>query len=180
MGSIVSYAASMIEGMAGMPLHSMAHMESDGEGMGQRTAHGYLFYINALARPALMIIGFFVASTLVIVIGTIQIKLFLPAMANAQGNSVTGIASIAMFLVVYTVLCWTLIQSCFNLIHVITDQVLSFVGGQIASKLGQDTEDKANNMFLLAARTGPGMVGSFGKGTSNVIPQRGRFKAKRT
>jgi hypothetical protein len=33
--------------------------------------------------------------------------------------------------------------------------------GQIASKLGQDTEDKANNMFLVAARTGPGVVGAF-------------------
>ncbi len=163
MGSIVSYAASMIEGMAGMPLHSMAHMESDGEGMGQRTAHGYLFYVNALARPALMIIGFFVASALVIVIGTMQIKMFLPAMANAQGNSVTGLASILMFLVVYFVLAWTLIQSCFNLIYVITDQVLSFVGGQIAAKLGQDTEDKANNMFLVAARTGPGVVGAFAR-----------------
>lgn len=163
MGAIVSYAASMIEGMAGMPLHSMAHMESDGEGMGQRTAHGYLFYVNALARPALMVIGFFVASALVIVIGTMQIKMFLPAMANAQGNSVTGLASILMFLVVYFVLAWTLIQSCFNLIYVITDQVLSFVGGQIAAKLGQDTEDKSNNMFLLAARTGPGVVGAFAR-----------------
>lgn len=79
--------------------------------------------------------------------------------------------------VLKTVLAWTLIQSCFNLIHVITDQVLSFVGGQISSKLGQDTEDKANNMFLLAARTGPGMVGSFKKGDDKS--QWRNFKATR-
>lgn len=47
----------------------------------------------------------------------------------------------------------------FNLIYVITDQVIGFVGGQVGQKLGQDTEDKANNMFLMAARVGPSAMG---------------------
>ena len=41
-------------------------LDGDGEGMGQRTQHGYMFYINALARPGLMIIGFLAASALMI------------------------------------------------------------------------------------------------------------------
>lgn len=162
MGAILAYAASMIEGLAGASLHAMSHLDGDGEGLGQRTTHGYMFYINAIARPALMIIGFFVASALMIAIGTLQAKMFLPAMANVQGNSVTGIFSIAMFLLVFFVMNLTLISASFNLIYVITDQVIGFIGGQIDSRLGRDTEDKVNNMFLMAARVGPSAIGQAG------------------
>jgi hypothetical protein len=48
------------------------------------------------------------------------------------------------------------------LIYVITDQVIGFVGGQIDSRLGRDTEDKVNNMFLMVARVGPSAIGSAG------------------
>lgn len=154
-GAILAYAASMIEGLAGATLHSMAHLDSEGEGMGQRTAHGYMFYINAVARPGLMIIGFFFASAIMISVGTLQAQMFLPAMANVQGNSMTGLLSIAMFLLIFFVINLTLITASFNLVYVITDQVIGFIGGQVGQKLGQDTEDKANNMFLMAARVGP-------------------------
>lgn len=162
MGAILAYAASMIEGLAGASLHAMAHLDGDGEGLGQRTTHGYMFYINAIARPALMIIGFFAASALMIAIGTLQAHMFLPAMANAQGNSLTGLASIIMFLLVFFVINLTLITASFNLIYVITDQVIGFIGGQVDSKLGRDTEDKVNNMFLMAARVGPSAIGQAG------------------
>lgn len=161
-GAILAYAASMIEGLAGATLHAMAHLDGDGDGMGQRTAHGYMFYINAVARPGLMIIGFFFASAIMIGIGTLQAHMFLPAMANVQGNSMTGLFSIAMFLVIFFVMNLTLITASFNLIYVITDQVIGFVGGQVDSKLGRDTEDKVNNMFLMAARVGPSAMGQAG------------------
>lgn len=168
MGAILAYAASVIEGFAGATLHAMSHLDGDGEGLGQRTGHGYLFMINVLARPGLMIIGFFVASALMIGVGTLQAQMFLPAMANVQGNSITGLFSIMMFLVVFFVMNLTLITASFNLIYVITDQVLGFIGGSIDSKLGRDTEDKVNNMFLMAARVGPSAIGQAGAAKAGV------------
>jgi conjugal transfer/type IV secretion protein DotA/TraY len=168
-GAILAYAASMIEGFAGATLHAFSHLEADGDGLGQRTTHGYMFYINAVIRPALMVIGFFFASAIMIAIGTLQAQMFLPAMANVQGNSVTGLSSVVMFLVVFFVMNMTLVTASFNLIYVITDQVIGFVGGQIDSKLGRDTEDKVNNMFLMAARVGPSAIGQ-----ANATAARGR------
>ena len=55
-----------------------------------------------------------------------------------------------------------------DLIYVITDQVIGFVGGQIDSRLGRDTEDKVNNMFLMAARVGPSAIGEAGKARAGV------------
>ena len=163
-----AYAASMIEGLAGATLHAMSHLDGDGDGMGQRTAHGYMFYINALARPGLMIIGFLVASALMIAVGTLQANMFLPAMANVQGNSVTGLMSIVMFLLIFFVMNVTLISASFNLIYVITDQVIGFIGGQIGSHLGKDTEHQANNMFMMAARVGPGAIGDVKRGVAGA------------
>jgi conjugal transfer/type IV secretion protein DotA/TraY len=174
-GAILAYAASMIEGFAGATLHAFSHLEADGDGLGQRTAHGYMFYINAVIRPALMVIGFFFASAIMIAIGTLQAQMFLPAMANVQGNSVTGLASVVMFLIVFFVMNMTLITASFNLIYVITDQVIGFVGGQIDSKLGRDTEDKVNNMFLMAARVGPSALGQ-----ANATVAKGRELLNKT
>lgn len=159
MGAVLSYAASMFEGLAGMSLHAVSHLESEGEGLGQRTSQGYLFWINALARPALMVIGFFAASALLIAIGTLQAKLFLPAMASVQGNSVTGLASIILFLLVFFVMNVTLISGSMNLIFVITDQVIGFLGGAFNSHLGREVEGKINAAFMMAARVGPSAIG---------------------
>jgi conjugal transfer/type IV secretion protein DotA/TraY len=169
MGAILAYAASVIEGLAGGSLHAMAHLDGDGDGLGQRTGHGYIFMVNVLARPSLMIIGFFVASALMIVIGTLQAHLFLPAMANVQGNSVTGMFSIAAFLLIFFVMNVTLISASFNLIYVITDQVLGFVGGQVSSHMGRDTEDKTNNVFMLAARVGPQAMGQMAAARKGAV-----------
>ena len=174
MGAILAYAASVIEGLAGSTLHAMSHLDGDGDGLGQRTSHGYLFMINVLARPALMIIGFLVASALMIAVGTLQAVMFLPAMANVQGNSVTGLFSIAMFLVVFFVMNLTLITASFSLIYVITDQVIGFVGNAISSQLGRDTEDKVNNMFLMAARVGPSAIAAAGQAKAGAKAAAGK------
>jgi hypothetical protein len=105
-----------------------------------------------------MLIGFFSASALMIALGTLQAQLFLPAMANVQGNSITGLASIAAFLLVFLVMNTTLISGCFNLIFVITDQVLGFIGGAIDSKLGRETQDKTHGTFLAVGHVGPRVI----------------------
>ncbi|MFM2275504.1 MAG: hypothetical protein RL211_1376 [Pseudomonadota bacterium] len=50
----------------------------------------------------------------------------------------------------------------------ITDQVIGFVGGQVDSRLGRDTEDKVNNMFLMAARVGPNAIGDSRRALAGV------------
>lgn len=152
---IVTYCASLFEGLVAMPLHSISHMHTDGEGMGQGTVKGYLFYLNTFARPPLMLISFFFAASLSIGLGTVLAKAFLPAIANLQGNSVTGLASIVGFLILYVVLNITFLQAIFDLIQVIPDQVISFVGsGELHSPLGKDSESKINALFSRAQSGG--------------------------
>lgn len=154
-GALIAYAASFIEGLVAMPLHSFSHLETQGDGMGQSTTHGYLFFLNTLVRPAIMVMSFIIATGLMIGLGTFATHMFIPAMANAQGNSITGLLSIVGYLVIYGVIMSTLITACFELIKVVPDQVIGFVGsGNISTHLGREIEGKMSSMFLAAGRFG--------------------------
>ena len=157
MSAVFSYCASFLEGLIAAPLHSMSHMHTEGEGLGQATTKGYLFVLNALARPAIMVLGFFIASALVVGIGTLIAHGFAGMIAGVQGNSVTGLASIIGLLVVYIVVNITLIQQSFELISVLPDQIIGYLGaGDAGQALGRQAEQKINAMYMSATRQGMG------------------------
>ncbi|MBA4340870.1 MAG: hypothetical protein C0423_01825 [Methylibium sp.] len=154
MGAMVQYFVVIVEGIAAAPLASLAHMEAEGEGMGQRAERGYIFLLNALARPALMLIGFFAASALLVLFGTFQVVLFGSAIANAQGNSITGLLTILALLTVFLIMNLSAIQGLFNMVFLLPDQVLGYVGAGHTSELGRDLENKVHGMFLNVSRSG--------------------------
>lgn len=167
-GAITAYCIIVFEGLAAGPIAALAHIEADGEGMGQRTERAYIFQLNLIARPSLMVIAFFASNALVIALGTILAKMFLPAIASAQGNSVTGLVSILGYLFLFGVMNWTLIQAVFNMAYVLPDQVLGMIGAGHSEQLGRDVEGKLNGFFLAAGRIGQNSV-------SQVFGGRGRL-----
>src|SRR5260363_110800 len=60
-GGVVSWFAVVGEAMIAAPLWAMTHLDGDGEGMGPRTTHGYIFLLNLIFRPVFMVIGFVLA-----------------------------------------------------------------------------------------------------------------------
>lgn len=154
--AIVQYVSTVVEAMAAAPLWSFAHLQPDGEGMGQRTERGYLYLLLMLFTPILMVIGFFAACGLVILTGTAVLWLFIPAMANVQGNSVTGIFSIIGFIFIFFILMNILIQGLFNLTMDLKDDVIGWIGNVGRSQIGRDTESKASNLFVMGGRIASG------------------------
>ncbi|WP_316157920.1 DotA/TraY family protein [Cupriavidus sp. BIC8F] len=153
-GGVTSWYAVVGEALIASPLWGITHLDGDGEGLGQRSTHGYIFLLNVLFRPALMMIGFALGGAGVIVLGTLLNTMFGVAMANAQFDSTTGLVSIIGFIALYISLCLGLIHGCFNLIHVVPDQVFSWVGGHMAGHLGRDTDDRAKQVFVGGLATG--------------------------
>ncbi|AYB60431.1 hypothetical protein C2124_07395 [Ralstonia solanacearum] len=146
-GGIVSWYAVVGEAMVAAPLWAMTHLDGDGEGMGQRTTHGYIFLLNVMFRPVFMVIGFILAGTGIVVLGTLLNTMFGVAMQNAQYDSLTGLVSIIGFIVLYVGMCQTLVQGTFSLIHVVPDQVFSWIGGQISARVGQDMHDRSQQHY---------------------------------
>jgi len=130
---VISWYAVVAEAVVASPLWAFAHLDGDGDGMGQRTTHGYIFLLNVMFRPVLMVFGFLLAGSGIVVLGTLLNTMFAVAMENVQYNSIQGLISIIAFIVLYVGLCQTLCNSVFSLIHVIPDQAFAWIGGQMAA-----------------------------------------------
>ncbi len=77
-----------------------------------------------------MVFGFFFASVAIIAVGTILNALFGAALVNVQFNSLTGIFSLASFLLIYARICTTTVAAIFALQAYLPDHVINFLGGR--------------------------------------------------
>lgn len=144
-GAIINWLVVVLEAIIAAPLWAITHLDAEGDGMGARSAHGYIFLLNVMVRPILMVIGFFGGGAILVVGGTFLNEIFSVAIANVQFDSTTGLVSMIALLLVYFALCSTLIHSCFNLILIVPDQVINWVGGTASSTLGRDAGDSVRN-----------------------------------
>jgi conjugal transfer/type IV secretion protein DotA/TraY len=156
--ALVQYCCIVVESIAAAPLWALAHLQADGEGMGQRTEKGYLYLLNLLFRPILMVAGFFAASALVILLGSVVTQMYIPTIASTQGNSITGLFSIIGFVFLFFVIMNILIQGLFHIVMELADDAIGWVGGIGRNAIGKDTEGKVSNMFMMGGRFGSGMV----------------------
>lgn len=129
-------------GVVAAPLWAFAHLS--GEDNSSRTNHGYIFMLNAMLRPILMVIGFILAGAIVVAGGMLLNKMFIPALANVQVESITGVVSIIGFLGIYISASLTLIHTCFNLIFLLPDKTMEWIGGTSLAT-GQGTEQEQQN-----------------------------------
>ncbi|WP_145484269.1 DotA/TraY family protein [Yersinia aldovae] len=154
------------EAIFAAPLWALAHLSGEGEGMGPKTTHGYIFLLNVMIRPILMVGGFFMGGAIVIVGGTLINKVIPAAMANAQFDSTSGIITFIGYLTLYCSFSITLIGSAFSLINVVPDQVINWVGGYAASTLGREMTDKAGSSTNILASKTESTLNNGGKGGS--------------
>ena len=153
-GGLVQYLTIFFEGIAAGPIWAFVHLDANGEGMGQRTETGYLFIINMLFRPFLMLLGFVAAAALMIVMGSFLFWLYPSVMGNVQGNSITGVASIIGFLIIFWVLMHTLVTTLSNMSVLLPDQALGWAGKAIGASLGRDADQQSRGTFMAFGRFG--------------------------
>lgn len=158
--ALIQWFTSVIESLIGSSLWAMAHFDSDGEGMGQRTSYGYTYMLNNFARPIIMTFAFFIASAAVTVMGTFLFKYFGAAVGSAQGNSLTGLMSIAAYMVIFTVMGMTLVNSTFSVMLNLPDRMIGWIGNNQNAAIGHEVETKVAGVFVNAARGGSGAVAS--------------------
>lgn len=160
--ALVSYFASVLEGLVAAQVWAFSHLQTEGEGVGQKAEKGYLFILNMLLRPGLMVLGFFFAAGILTLLGTLFFKLFGTALANAQGNTMTGPFVMIGLIAIIGLALLTLIQTIFNLIYEIPDRVISWFGGgmeaRIAKEMDQGIERGAKSVAQWTGGTAFGSV----------------------
>lgn len=156
--ALIQWFTSVIESLIGSSLWAMAHFDSDGEGMGQRTSYGYTYMLNNFARPIIMTFAFFIASAAITVMGTFLFRYFGAAVGTAQGNSLTGLLSIVAYLIIFTVMGMTLVNSTFTMMLNLADRMIGWIGSNQNAAIGHEVENKVAGVFVNAARASSGAV----------------------
>lgn len=141
----VNYLIIVGEAIFAAPLWAFSHLLSDGEGMGHKTTHGYLFLLNLSFRPVLMVGGFLLGGTIVSIGGMLLNTLFETAVANGHSSSVVGVATFVGTLGVYCSLSLALVSTSFSLTNIVPDGVISWIGGHSGAVLGRDAHDKSQS-----------------------------------
>lgn len=122
------------------------------EDKGSRSAYGYIFLIDVMTRPPLMVFGFVFAGLIIVAVGTLLNALFGPGIVSVQSASVTGIVSMVGFLMVYSRMCTTLVSRAFSLVVTMPDYVISWLGGREGINMLSGMSDSIGGMINQAGR----------------------------
>lgn len=141
-----NWIVSVLVGSTGGSLWAATHIGTEHD-KGSRAAYGYIFLIDGMIRPMLMVLGFAFASLAIVALGTLLNLLFEPMLINAQANSWTGILSLLAFLAIYARICTTTVCRVFALLVTMPDYVISWLGGREAASILGNMVDETRNIF---------------------------------
>lgn len=151
MTGIGNWIVSVLIGCTAGPLWAATHLGTS-EDRGSRAAYGYIYLIDSMIRPPIMVFGFFFASVAIIAVGTILNALFGAAPVNVQFNSLTGIFSLAGFLLIYARICTTTVAAIFALQAYLPDHVINFLGGREGANTLGSMANSVKEIFIGGSR----------------------------
>lgn len=141
-----NWIVSVLVGSTGGSLWAATHIGTEHD-KGSRAAYGYIFLIDGMIRPMLMVLGFAFASLTIVALGTLLNLLFEPMLINAQANSLTGFLSLLAFLAIYARICTITVCRVFALLVTMPDYVISWLGGREAASILGNMVDETRNIF---------------------------------
>jgi len=146
MAGAANWIVSVLVGVTGGTLFSATHIGTENE-PGHRSAYGYIFLIDVMIRPMLMVLGFIFSSLTIVAIGTLLDLLFGPAIANVQASSITGVVTMVGLLLAYARLCTSTVSRVFSLQVTMPDYVISWLGGREAANILGNVVDSTKSIF---------------------------------
>lgn len=168
----------VFESFVGSTLWAMAHMDPEGEGMGQRTTHGYLFILNLLFRPSIIVMSLFVTYQFIAVIGGMANSVISVSMGEMLSASTSSLFMFFLILagglMLLTQVNLAVIDVGASLIQMIPNQIFTWLGGQFGSNVGSGVEKSVTS----SASQHADQLGNMSRGlgeqllTSSVLKKR--------
>ncbi|CAI1229674.1 Uncharacterised protein [Serratia quinivorans] len=146
LAAAANWLVSVLVGATGGTLWAATHIGSEGD-RGHRSAYGYIFLIDVMVRPMLMVFGFVFASIMIVGLGSLLNMMFGPTIANVQVNSITGIFSLLGILMLYARICTTTVTRVFSLQVTMPDYIISWLGGREAASILGGMVESTKSIF---------------------------------
>ncbi len=129
-GGMVGWVISVLEMLVAAPVWIAAHLHPEGEGIASRhAASGYMIVLELLLRPVLMVFGFIVAVIIVDPLLNVISWMYFPAFSSATADAVSGPITFVMKIIIYVVICWTVVNFSFKAITSVPAGVMKWIGG---------------------------------------------------
>ncbi|MBH9720219.1 DotA/TraY family protein [Burkholderia contaminans] len=161
MALVISYAETII----GSTLWLVAILFEGHEIIGQGS-NGFKQLLSILFKPLLMVAGFALSVSIVQIIGSLITSIFPDVWNLAQSDSglLTYVLGMFAMPVVYVGMMTYLIKKCFDIVHVLPDQVINWIGGLGVSMSGHGKEASG-----AGAIAGAGAVAMASQGASKAL-----------
>lgn len=151
---VIGWLVQVIESMAAGALWMVMHLtpERDDSFIGSQQ-QGYLLLMSLFARPPLMVLG--VVASMAILTPAVRFVNagFITAFRIIQSDSITGLLSIAGFMLIYCVIIFGVFMLVFSLPQTLPDRILRWIGAGIADLGEQGTMSRIENSASSQART---------------------------
>lgn len=151
---VVSIAAQWVEAVVSASVWAFTHLDTDGEGMGGRSGHGYLFLFSVLLNPMLSVLGLILGIALLDIMSVFVLQIYPDMIANAAGENWTGLLMIICYLIIFVIINLTLVNVCMQLINVVPDNIIDWIGGRISSSLAKGSEDVVSGVAKTSLASG--------------------------
>lgn len=151
--AITDWLVTLMTGIVASSLWAATHINV-GQSNEDKTTYGYIFLIDVLIRPLLIVMGFIFASLAIIGLGTVVNMMFKTVLINVQADSVTGILSAIGIIGIYARICTGMVARVFGLIPRMPNYVISWIGNKVNDSVLGDMNDHVQNVF--GSMTGSG------------------------
>lgn len=132
-GSVLGWLVAVLQAIIAAPIWLAAHLHPEGDDITGKGANGYMILVEVLLRPTFMILGLIAALALTDLMGRWVGYAFFAAVDSVQADSMTGVFSILTIVVIYTGLTFTILKTCFGLVHDVPSTIMTWIGGSHAT-----------------------------------------------
>ncbi|WP_434523820.1 DotA/TraY family protein [Photorhabdus asymbiotica] len=144
--AVTDWLIAVITGSVASTLWAATHLNV-GDSNENRSQTGYIFLIDVLIRPLLMVIGFLFATLAIIALGTLVDVIVVPAFRIAQGTSTTGLVTFIFFLLCYARIMGGIILRVFSLPVRLPNWVISWIGNRGYDSILGDISSHVSGIF---------------------------------
>lgn len=160
--AMADWLVTLLTGVVASSLWAATHINV-GQSNDDRSTYGYIFLIDVMIRPMLMVLGFIFASLAIMALGTALNMMFKMAMENVQADSLTGIFSSVGILMVYARITTGMVARVFALPARMPNYVISWIGNKANDSILGDMQNHVHDIFA-----------AFGRGAKNARPGGGK------
>jgi MFS family permease len=150
MSAILGWLILIVETLFAAPLWAVGHLIPEGDGMtGQHGRQGYMLLLGVLARPPLMVAGFFASLIIFSLFGNFVGHCFSIFISSSEQGHVTGITTMIMQVVILTAAMVAFSHKIFSLINTLPERVVNWIG-QLNQNLGEAADESRVHGTVIA------------------------------